>query len=127
MSGYVFVGERRSRRAQTLGVTWHDGRLAACTLFAALRLAGIDPASQQYMNAYHDDGTPDEAAIARAAELSRTCVIVGLGQRAQAALDRGGVPHVKLIHPAARGAIRARQRYQEHVLATLGDWQGGQP
>jgi hypothetical protein len=45
--------------------------------------------------------------------------LVALGRRVEAALARDGLPHRFLIHPAARGAIRRRDRYQAHVAAVL--------
>lgn len=36
MSQFLFVGERPSPKAATMGVTWRDGRLAAKQLFDAL-------------------------------------------------------------------------------------------
>ena len=47
---FIFVGERRSRRARAMGVRWEDGHLAAKTLFDALRASGIDPVAQAYIN-----------------------------------------------------------------------------
>ena len=46
--------------------------------------------------------------------------IVGMGRLVQRTLERAGVPHLRLVHPAARGAIRARAAYQAHVAAVLG-------
>ena len=37
---FIFVGERRSRRAIQMGVRWEHGRLCARTLHAALRAIG---------------------------------------------------------------------------------------
>ena len=55
---YVFVGEKRSRRAIAMAVSWADGRLAGRTLHEALRAAALDPAEQLYLNAFVDgDGT----------------------------------------------------------------------
>lgn len=118
---YVFVGERRSGRAMAMGVTWTDGRLAASTLFRALRAVGIEPAAQVYLNAFTDDGQLNRAALAGLAEHRRQGrVIVALGQPAQRAVASAGVPHLRLVHPAARGAIRRTERYHAHVAAVLG-------
>ncbi len=120
---YVFVGEKRSRRAIALGASWTDGRLCAKTLHAALRAVGLDPRSQLYLNLYHDgDGwSVNPAALARLRSLVRTgVVIVGLGRRVQAALRRTGLPHRSLTHPAARGAIRGRAVNQARVAMALG-------
>lgn len=119
---FVFVGERRSRRAIQMGVQWEHGRLCARTLHAALRAAGLDPAQQTYVNAYADADPPvvDEHAIARVRALAEAGrEIVALGRAAHRALARAGVPHRRLTHPAARGAIRARADCRAHVAAIL--------
>ena len=120
---FVFVGERRSSRARALGVRWEDGRLCARTLHAALRAAGLDPERQTYLNVFRDDepGAIDPAAVTRLrALLDAGAALVGMGRRVQVALRRAGLPHRPLVHPAARGAIRARAAYQAHVAAVLG-------
>ncbi|MBI4496628.1 MAG: hypothetical protein HY689_01855 [Chloroflexi bacterium] len=120
---YVFVGDRRSRRAIALGVQWEDGRLAARTLYDALRVLGLDPMQQIYLNV-HRDGEPltvDEVALERIRALVAAGeIIVGLGQAVHRTLVREGIGHLQMIHPAARGAIRARRAYQNHVAAALG-------
>jgi len=109
----VFVGERRSRRAVELGAHWTDGRLCAKTLHDALRRAGVDPAHVVFLNLFHDepaDDLPCENALQAVRSLAGTgACIVALGRRVQAALTCAGVAHVGLVHPAARGAIRARR------------------
>jgi hypothetical protein len=45
--------------------------------------------------------------------------IVALGLRVHLVLHRHGIPHLALVHPAARGAIRRRALYQSHVRAVL--------
>jgi hypothetical protein len=118
----VFVGEKRSDRAVSMGVTWADGRLAAKTLFAALREAGIDPDAQHFVNLFED--SPDYRLDAGAVERLRFLAasgheLVGMGRRVQRALARLGLAHTKLIHPAARGEIRATDRYRRHVRDAL--------
>lgn len=124
----LFVGERRSTAAVRLGVRWEDGRLAARTLHAALRAAGIDPAAQVYANLFADPAPGDSvapfvvAAPIRAqlhAAAALGVPLVALGRRVGAALARDGLSHRFLIHPAARGAIRRRDRYRAHVAAEL--------
>lgn len=124
----LFVGEHRSQAALRLGVRWEDGRLAARTLHAALRSAGLDPAAQVYANLFADPAPGNGAAPFVVAESVRAQLhaaaalgvpLVALGRRVEAALARDGLPHRALIHPAARGAIRRRDRYQAHVAAVL--------
>lgn len=117
---FLFVGERRSLTAIKHGYTWESGRLCANTLWEALKAAGIEPLAQLFANAQEDDGSPHPEldAVARCA-LARGVVVVSLGKTAHEALNGLGVPHARIIHPAARGAIRKRERYQEHVRAAL--------
>jgi hypothetical protein len=119
---YVFVGEKRSGRAIAMAVRWEDGRLAARTLHDALRAAGLDPVEQRYLNVFVDgEGwTIDAAALETVSALAPAgWQVVGMGRRVQAVLARTGVVHLPLIHPAARGAIRARAAYRAHVAAVL--------
>jgi len=105
-----------------MGVRWENGRLCARTLHAALRAVGLDPAKQTYVNAYTDTNPPaiDESAIDRVREMAHAgAKIVALGRAAHRALERAGIPHRQLTHPAARGAIRARATYYAHVAAVL--------
>jgi hypothetical protein len=117
---YVFVGERRSNRAIAMGVTWENGRLAACTLHDALSAAGIEPSTQVYVNAWQDDGAVNLDGIQLASVLQiQGWVVVALGQKAQRHLTRIGLEHVALVHPAARGAIRLKSAYRQHVAEQL--------
>ncbi len=121
---HVFVGERRSRRAVEMQVTWESGRLAAKPLFEALRACSICPEQQVFLNNYREGEGPfevDDDALARLRGFSLSgTTIVALGRRVQRELARAGVEHVALIHPAARGAIRSRERYRAHVADVLG-------
>ena len=120
---FVFVGEKRSRNAIMLGVTWEDGRLAAKTLHDALRAVGLDPGEQRFLNLYldHLPGVVNPDTLDQIRELLRDrWVIVGLGRVVQATLRRMGIPHRPMVHPAARGAIRSRARYQRHAACVLG-------
>lgn len=120
MTRYVFVGERQSPTAHRNGWTWADGRVCARTLHEALRACGLDPERQVYLNAFTYDGQPNRDDLDRVqvyAVFNRT--IVALGQLASKALKQRGIAHLLLVHPAARGAIRKRERYHAHVAETL--------
>jgi hypothetical protein len=118
---YLFVGEKRSATAIRMNVTWRDGRLCAKNLHEALAEAGVDLKRCEFTNAYHDDGREDTGLIwwVNVAH-ARGDRVVALGQRASRRLQLLGVEHVVLIHPAARGAIRLRERYHRHVKDVLG-------
>lgn len=121
MSGYVsyaFVGDKPSNKALQMGVTWYDGKLAAAQLFDALRFCGIDPDSCRFENINHCDET-GKIAIVRSLRKSRR-TIVAMGENAASELKRLGCPHIQIVHPAARGRIRKKERYCAHVREVLG-------
>jgi hypothetical protein len=119
----VFVGERRSERARQIGASWERGGLCAHTLHRALRTCGIEPSTVLFCNLFQEgDGAlqVDQAALALVRALaSEGATIVALGRVVQRALARGGVTFLALVHPAARGRIRARARYRAHVADVL--------
>ena len=119
---FVFVGERPSTRARQMRVTWQDGRLAAKPLHTALRACGISPGAQLYLNLFRTYGplTVTQTALRRLRRVQRAgLTIVALGRRVAQALDTAGIPHLRLVHPAARGHIRQTTHYCAHVRATL--------
>lgn len=131
MTSLLFVGECRSVTAQRKGWTWHDGRLAAKPLFEALEAMGVDPRRHLYINlwpdniegATHRPGHPvriQGVTIKTIMSHSRIGVVVALGKRVSSELAKRGIVHVALVHPAARGAIRKRERYHAHVSEKLG-------
>ena len=120
---FVFVGERRSALAISRQVHWEDGHLAAKTLHDGLRALGLDPSAQVYLNLFPDAGPSvvDPDALDRVRSLAaRGMIVVGMGRIVQAALNHAGVVHRRLVHPAARGAIRARSAYHAHLARVLG-------
>lgn len=120
---YVFVGEEPSPTARRIGASWQRGGLCATTLHAALRAADIDPAACVFLNLFADQlgrRRPTlSRIIGRLRRMALTHILVALGARVGAHLDKHGLPHVKLVHPAARGKIRKRERYQQHVRGRL--------
>lgn len=118
MTRLLFVGERRSPTAIARGWTWRSGRLAAKTLHEALRACGIDPAEVGFCNLWPDASevvTPHRRRALRGTDR----LVVALGAKVAAELRVLGIPHVAVIHPAARGWIRGRGRYAEHVRVAL--------
>lgn len=122
MSGrFLFVGERRSPRAISMGVRWEDGHLAARTLHAALSVAGVALSDCRFINLFDDStGALDQQNVAAIhSALAAGMQVIALGRLVQNSLRQLGIPHVEMVHPAARGAIRARERYQAHVADVL--------
>lgn len=118
MRRFLFVGEKRSQRALQMGVRWQDGRLAARTLFDALLATGINPAQQHYYN-WFEQSLEHRAMAHVKRHLRQGYTVVALGQKVSRAMEKCFLPHVKLVHPAARGSIRRRERYQAHVKEAL--------
>lgn len=113
----LFVGERRSQRAIDLGLTWRDGGLAAKPLFEAIRAMGLDPLAQTFMNLWPDDS--ERVPWQRLRRIREHPRVVAMGQKVAEQLARRGIPHIQIVHPAARGKIRKRSRYVRHVKEAL--------
>jgi len=126
----IFIGECRSPTAQRKGWSWTDGRLAAKPLFEALEAMGIEPLDHLFYNLFHDPParrnvrrwrpTVNEGIVSGLCVQVRGRVVVALGKRVSAELVKRGINHVALVHPAARGRIRKRERYIAHVAERLG-------
>lgn len=123
---YLFVGEKPSITAQKRDVVWADGGLAAKQLFDGLRKLGIDPSRSMFFNLFGDN--PDAPLIpaptARAimmAEIAKInrLEVVAMGLKVSKVLQGLAVPHRTIVHPAARGAIRKKERYAKHLRDTL--------
>lgn len=127
MRRFLFVGEKPSRTAYRRGLTWQDGALAAKTLFDALDAAGITRESCAFVNLFGETPvaslspkTPvvrERLIVFRS--IAKIVTIVAMGSRVQRVLAEAGIPHLHIVHPAARGAIRAKAVYQQHAADVL--------
>lgn len=45
--------------------------------------------------------------------------VVGMGRKVQRELKRNKIFHYEMTHPAARGSIRLKENYQQHVAKVL--------
>lgn len=127
MHRILFIGERPSLTAARRGLRWEDGKLAAAQLFPALRAAGIEPDEESFTNLWRhaepstedagDEGIPIHCARSQA---TRGVTVVAMGEKVSAVLHRENIPHIRIVHPAARGKIRKRERYHAHIKETLG-------
>lgn len=115
----LFIGECRSLTAKSKGWTWEDGRLAAKPLFEALEAMGVDPRAHEYTNLWLDTSPPTIAANKFDWLGMKQSSGFVLGKRVSNEMNTRGVDHVALVHPAARGRIRKRERYHAHVKKTL--------
>lgn len=128
-SKFLFVGEEPSELAKKIGANWRNGRLAAKVLHEALRAMGIDPAQQKYINLWADyKGKPRITEDYPYEYIWRAYgdgfTIVAMGQKVHKALGcektiLQTIPHLTIVHPAARGKIRLRANYQAHVKEVL--------
>jgi len=112
MNIILFVGEKRSKTAIRMNVRWENGRLAAKQLFDAFEMIGFR-GPRIFDNAF------ERGAITRIR--NHKGPIVAMGAKASKRLTRAKIPHLKIIHPAARGKIRNKILYAEHVAAVLKD------
>lgn len=107
---YLFVGEKRSPRAVKMKVTLQDGRLAAKQLFDALEACNINPKEQEYCNWF--EGGKGKVRVWKG-------VIVAMGKKVSNALKKEDIEHIQIIHPAARGKIRKKELYYQHVMERI--------
>jgi len=114
MSKILFVGERRSPTAKRMKVTWKDGRLAAKQLFDAFAAIDFNPDQAVFVN-FFEPGGP--TLIGTAAKLG--VPIVAMGRKVQEALKSADIDYFAMVHPAARGKIRRKDLYTEHVRSVL--------
>lgn len=126
MGKYIFIGERQSHQAKKINATWQNGKLAAKQLHDALRALNIEPANQRYVNLWSRPGTGpikdyvDTSALVYIAEsVAMGYTVIGMGQIVSAELKRRGITHLLIVHPAARGSIRRKDRYAAHVGSVL--------
>jgi len=120
---FLFVGERPSQKAISMGVSWRDGRLAAKQLFDGLRKLKLDPEFHLYDNVFVPMTSGKESVCRNAIRRIRYhaqkgVVVVAMGQKVKKVLD-GIVPFKAIVHPAARGLIRKKSRYATHLKEVL--------
>ncbi len=111
---YLFIGEERSKKAIEMNVHWKDGRLAAKQLFDALEYCGIDPKTIKFYNCF--DGR-HEKKIFHSYGLYQ---FVAMGNKVAKWLRQNGMnDFIQIVHPAARGEIRRKENYFNHVKSKL--------
>ena len=120
------MGERPSARAVALHATWQNGKLAGHTLRQTLLALALDPDQQRYLNLWQSatstpqDPDDEAAAVAQIRQLHRAGYrVIGMGRTVTRRLTQHGIAHRYLIHPAARGTIRRRDRYLDHARQVL--------
>lgn len=123
---FVFVGENRSKLAQDKGWSWQEcqrtgiPRLAAKPLWEALIAININPDKQIFFNLWDDEWKPIRSVPKELKELTeRGLEVVAMGQKVHKQLEKLGIPHREMIHPAARGKIRKTSLFRAHVKKVL--------
>lgn len=111
---FLFIGEKPSDKAITMGVKWEDGRLAAKQLFDALIANDINPKEHKFLNAFVGSDQPN---IFRS---YGSYNFVAMGNKvAKWLTDNGLDDFIKIVHPAARGTIRLKENYIKHIKEKL--------
>jgi hypothetical protein len=110
----LFVGERRSPTAVRKGWRWTDGRLAAKQLFDAFNAIAFPVEQAVFVNLFE----PGALRCVRTVEQCGVPVIA-MGRKVQEELARQGVTFTPMVHPAARGRIRRKDLYIDHVRQVI--------
>lgn len=125
---YVFVGENRSKTAQEKGYSWTECQktgkpvLSAIQLWNALEKIGLNPNEQIFFNLWDDDFQENKLIPEILKEMAEDGEeIIGMGKNVQDQLKKLGIHHKEMIHPAARGKIRNKDLYANHVKNVLSE------
>ena len=110
MNKVLFVGENRSNLAKKMKVTWEDGRLAAKQLFDALDAIGFPRENCEFCN-WFEGGK----GVTRKWKGN----VIAMGKKVQKALKSEGIDFIPITHPAARGKIRKKELYIEHIRKAM--------
>lgn len=124
MARLLFVGERPSPKAKAMGVSWADGRLAAKTLHHALESIGIRPSDHAFTNLFLPANGKERISRDSLRGIKSLYadgfIVIAMGKKVQQRLREEKIEYVPIVHPAARGKIRKRNRYVAHVRQKLG-------
>lgn len=110
----LFVGEEPSKTAIEKGWKWGDDHLCSKTLLEALDAAEFPRDQANFENIFYE-GVINKENIRRVRVRAMKKPVVAMGRKVENALNQHGVPHIPMIHPAARGEIRKKELYQSHV------------
>ena len=127
MNKLLFVGQERSKLAQERGVYWEDEAQCANQLFRALRANNINPQKCSFVNLFTDesDGVKYSDKTINKKGLNKVYKwvgeIVGMGSLVHKKLHELKIPHIQIVHPSARGKIRAKAVYTQHIREKLGE------
>lgn len=113
-----FIGEKRSEQATRNNWHWEDNVSTAKFLLDCLKDIGLTQDKIIFYNLWSDDGILQEGIIN---ELQYTSlIVVGMGAVVCRELDRLNIKHICIVHPAARGKIRNKKLYTQHLQNKIG-------
>ena len=127
MNKLLFVGQERSKLAQERGVYWEDEAQCANQLFRALRANKINPQKCSFVNLFTDesDGVKYNDKIVNEKGLNKVYTwmgqIIGMGTLVHKKLNELKIMPIQIVHPSARGKIRAKAVYIQHIREKLGE------
>jgi len=120
---YLFVGEKRSRKARQMKVTWESGKLAAKTLQKALSFSGISLDDCGFINILQENLEFNLISNTNLRKIkshvNKGVKIIAMGKLVQRHLANKNIPHISIVHPAARGKIRKTELYNQHLYQTF--------
>jgi len=126
---YIFVGERPSISAWKFSKQWSDGAYAGKQLKDAIdKIDCLEFADITFCNLWtkpKEKSTPAidvvdlDKSLHEITLYSKWWTVVGMGKIVQDQLGNAGIRHLKLVHPAARGKIRRKDRYLKHCKQVL--------
>jgi hypothetical protein len=130
MKKLLFVGQERSKLAQERGVYWEDEAQCANQLFRALRANNINPQKCSFVNLFTDesDGKPVGQKTINKKGLNKIQEwkgqIIGMGNIVAEKLISLKISHIPIVHPSARGKIRAKELYIQHIRERFSQLKG---
>jgi len=113
-----FIGEKRSEQAIRNNWHWDDNVSTARFLLDCLANIGIHQSNIIFYNLWSDDGILQKEVISELQ--SNSIPIVGMGKIVCDELDKYEISHMSIIHPAARGKIRKKELYTQHLQDKVG-------
>jgi hypothetical protein len=120
---YLFIGEDRSEKAIQMNVRWENGRLAAKQLFDALDANGINKEDCRFVNLF--EPLRQQGIMKRSHRLwiltmqMNGFTPVAMGNKVSKRLTDLKIKHIKIVHPAAKGTIRRKENYINHIKEHL--------
>lgn len=122
---FIFVGENRSKTAVEKGWSWQncqvtgEPHLSAIPLWKALKGIDLNPSHQTFFNLWDENWKINKYVPEILKEMSEDWEIVAMGQKVHKELEKIGVEHKTIIHPAARGKNRRTDLYNSHIKKIL--------